>query len=214
MKISYAIPVCNEHEELKRLLNFLIENIREEDEIIVQCDKGNTTPEVYEVLNQIDQSWQNNPIKAPVKVIEFPLKGNFSNFKNNLKEHCSGDWIFQIDADEYPDIYLLDILPSILKENPTTDVFLVPRINEVIGITQSHLGEWGWNMNDKGWVNWPDYQTRILQNNPKIKWTSKVHEVLVGHNKYSLLPTNPEYALWHPKEITRQEAQNKFYNAL
>ena len=26
MKISYAIPVCNEHEELKRLLDFLIKN--------------------------------------------------------------------------------------------------------------------------------------------------------------------------------------------
>ena len=50
MKISYAIPVHNEHEELKRLLNFLIENIREEDEIVVQCDQGNTTPEVYKVL--------------------------------------------------------------------------------------------------------------------------------------------------------------------
>jgi len=69
MKISYAIPVCNEHEELKRLLNFLIENIREEDEIVVQCDQGNTTPKVYEVLNQIDQSWQNNAIKSPVNFI-------------------------------------------------------------------------------------------------------------------------------------------------
>ena len=206
MKISYAIPVCNEHEELKRLLNFLIENIREEDEIVVQCDQGNTTPEVYKVLG----TWQGGPLK----VIEFPLKGNFANFKNNLKEHCSGDWIFQIDADEYPDIYLLDVLPSILKENPTTDVFLVPRVNEVLGITQSHLGQWGCNMNDKGWINWPDYQTRILQNNPKIKWTSKVHEVLVGHDKYSALPTNPEYALWHPKSIIRQEFQNKFYESL
>ena len=206
MKISYAIPVCNEHEELKRLLNFLIENIREEDEIVVQCDQGNTTPEVYKVLG----TWQGGPLK----VIEFPLKGNFANFKNNLKEHCSGDWIFQIDADEYPDIYLLDVLPSILKENPTTDVFLVPRVNEVLGITQSHLGQWGWNMNDKGWINWPDYQTRILQNNPKIKWVSKVHEVLTGHDKYSLLPSNKEYSLWHPKEITRQEVQNKFYNTL
>ena len=206
MKISYAIPVHNEHKELKRLLNFLIENIREEDEIVVQCDQGNTTPEVYEVLG----TWQGGPLK----VIEFPLNGNFANFKNNLKEHCSGDWIFQIDADEYPDIYLLDALPSILKENITTDVFLVPRINEVLGITQSHLGQWGWNMNDKGWINWPDYQTRILQNNPKIKWISKVHEVLTGHNKYSLLPSNKEYSLWHPKEITRQEAQNKYYDTL
>ena len=206
MKISYAIPVHNEHEELKRLLNFLIENIREEDEIVVQCDQGNTTPEVYEVLG----TWQGGPLK----VIEFPLKGDFASFKNNLKENCSGHWIFQIDADEYPDVYLLDILPSILKENPTTDVFLVPRINEVLGITQSHLGQWGWNMNDRGWINWPDYQTRILQNSPKIKWGSKVHEVLMGHDKYSALPTNPEYAIWHPKEITRQEAQNKFYDSL
>ena len=164
MKISYAIPVCNEHEELKRLLDFLIRNIREEDEIVVQCDQGNTTPEVYEVLSPYNLV---NGLVNPIKVIEFPLNGHFSNFKNNLKENCLGDWIFQIDADEYPDVYLLDTLPSILKENPDVEVFLVPRINEVLGITQSHLGEWGWNMNDKGWVNWPDYQTRILQNNPK-----------------------------------------------
>jgi len=214
MKISYAIPVCNEHEELKRLLNFLIENIREEDEIVVQCDKGNTTPEVYEVLDQIDQSWQNNPIKTPVKVIEFPLNGHFSNFKNNLKEKCTGDWIFQIDADEYPDEYLINVLPSILEENTETEVFLVPRINEVIGITQSHLGEWGWNMSDKGWINYPDYQMRILKNIPEIRWQNKVHEIIKGNKNYSALPTNKEYSLWHPKEITRQEAQNNFYNTL
>ena len=206
MKISYAIPVCNEHEELKRLLNFLIENIREEDEIVVQCDQGNTTPEVYEVLG----TWQGGPLK----VIEFPLNSHFSNFKNNLKENCSGDWIFQIDADEYPDIYLLDALPSILKENSDTEVFLVPRINEVLGITQAHLGQWGWNMNDKGWINFPDYQTRILRNLPEIKWHNKVHEVVKGHKKFAPLPANKEYCLWHPKEITRQEIQNKFYNTL
>ena len=36
----------------------------------------------------------------------------------------------------------------------------------------------GWNVNDKGWVNWPDYQWRIWKNKPKIKWKNKVHEVL------------------------------------
>ena len=206
MKISYAIPVCNEHEELKRLLNFLIENIREEDEIIVQCDEGNTTPEVYEVLG----TWQGGPLK----VIEFPLNGHFSNFKNNLKENCSGDWIFQIDADEYPDTYLLSALPGILEENSDIEVFLVPRINEVMGITQTHLGQWGWNMNDRGWINYPDYQTRILRNLPEIKWCNKVHEVIKGHKKFSTLPTNEEYSLWHPKHITRQEIQNKYYSTL
>jgi len=206
MKISYAIPVCNEHEELKRLLEFLHQNIEENDEIVVQCDQGNTTPEVYEVLG----TWQGGPLK----VIEFPLKGDFASFKNNLKENCLGDWIFQIDADEWPDKYLISVLPSILEENLETDVFLVPRINEVIGIQQSHLGQWGWNMNDKGWINFPDYQTRILKNTPEIKWHNKVHEVIKGHQKFAPLPANEEYCLWHPKEITRQEIQNKFYNTL
>ena len=206
MKISYAIPVCNEHEELKRLLEFLVQNIEENDEIVVQCDQGNTTPEVYKVLG----TWQGGPLK----VIEFPLKGNFANFKNNLKEHCSGDWIFQIDADEYPDEYLINALPGILEENSNTEVFLVPRINEVTGILQSHLGEWGWNMNNRGWINFPDYQTRILRNTPEIKWHNKVHEVIKGHKKFAPLPTNEEYCLWHPKSITRQEIQNKYYNTL
>ena len=206
MKISYAIPVCNEHEELKRLLNFLIENIREEDEIVVQCDQGNTTPEVYKVLG----TWQGGPLK----VIEFPLNGHFANFKNNLKENCSGDWIFQIDADELPHEFLITNLKEVLKLNPTTELFLVPRVNEVLGITQSHLGQWGWNMNDKGWINWPDYQTRILRNTPEIKWHNKVHEVIKGHKKFAPLPTNEEYCLWHPKSITRQEIQNKYYNTL
>ena len=83
-----------------------------------------------------------------------------------------------------------------------------------MGITQSHLGEWGWNMNDKGWINFPDYQTRILRNIPEIRWHNKVHEVIKGHKKFSNLPTNEEYCLWHPKEITRQEIQNKYYNTL
>ncbi len=211
MKISYAIPVCNEHEELERLLNFLIKNIREEDEIVVQCDKGNTTPEVYEVLNLFQAP---TGYVDPVKVIEFSLNADFASFKNNLKENCSGDWIFQIDADEYPDEYLITALPNLLQENSTTDVFLVPRINEVVGITQTHLGEWGWNMNDRGWINYPDYQTRILRNVSEINWHNKVHEVIKGHKKFIKLPTNEEYSLWHPKHITRQEIQNKFYSTI
>ena len=204
MRISYAIPVCNEHEELKRLLKFLVQNIEENDEIVVQCDQGNTTPEVYKVLGDFNK----------VKVIEFPLKGDFASFKNNLKENCSGEWIFQIDADELPHESLIVNLRELLKINPTTDLFLIPRVNTVDGLTQGHINQWRWNVNEKGWVNWPDYQTRIVQNNPKIKWTSKVHEVLVGHKSYALLPQEEEWCLYHPKDIKRQEIQNKFYGTL
>jgi len=211
MKISYAIPVCNEHEELKRLLEFLVQNIEENDEIIIQCDQGNTTPEVYKVLNLFQAPVG---LKDPIKVIEFPLKGNFASFKNNLKENCSGDWIFQIDADELPHESLIVNLRELLKINTTTDLFLIPRVNTVDGLTQGHINQWRWNVNEKGWVNWPDYQTRIVQNSPKIKWTSKVHEILTGHESYALLPQEEEWCLYHPKNISRQEHQNKLYETL
>ena len=77
MRISYAIPVCYEHEEIRRLLTLLVENKREEDEIVVQSDMGNTTADVYKVL------YDEFPDK--IKHVQFPLKGNFGAFKNNLK---------------------------------------------------------------------------------------------------------------------------------
>ena len=206
MVISYAIPVCNEHVELEKLLSFLIKHIDENDEIVVQCDQGNTTHEVDKVLG----TWQGGPLK----VIHFPLNGHFSNFKNNLKENCSGDWIFQIDADELPHEFLITNLKELLKLNPTTEMFLVPRVNTVEGLTQEHVNKWLWNVNEKGWVNWPDYQTRILQNTPKIKWGSKVHEVLLGHDTYAPLPQEEKWSIYHPKHILRQEAQNSFYDTL
>ena len=210
MKISYAIPVCNEHIELEKLLSFLLEHIDENDEIVVQCDKGNTTPEVYKVFN----SGVLKGVSAHVKIIEFPLNGHFSNFKNNLKENCSGDWIFQVDADELPHESLITNLKELLKLNPTTEMFLVPRVNTVEGLTSEHVNKWRWNVNENGWINWPDYQTRIIQNSPKIKWQNKVHEQLVGISTKGALPMEESWALYHPKTIKRQEAQNSFYDTI
>ena len=211
MKISYAIPVCNEHIELEKLLSFLVKHIDENDEIIVQCDQGNTTPEVYKVLDSFKAPVG---LKDPLNIIEFPLNGHFSNFKNNLKEHCTGDWIFQIDADELPHESLITNLKELLKLNPTTEMFMVPRVNTVEGLTQEHVNKWRWNVNEKGWVNWPDYQTRIIQNGPKIKWQNKVHEQIVGISTKGALPMEEEWCLYHPKNIKKQEIQNNFYNTL
>jgi hypothetical protein len=211
MKISYAIPVCNEHIELEKLLSFLVKHIDENDEIVVQCDKGNTTSEVYKVLDSFKAPVG---LKDPLNVIEFPLKGHFSNFKNNLKEHCRGDWIFQIDADELPHESLITNLKELLKLNPTIELFLVPRVNTVEGLTQEHISKWRWNVNENGWVNWPDYQTRIIQNGPKIKWQNKVHEQIVGISTKALLPMEEEWCLYHHKHINKQEYQNKLYETL
>ena len=211
MKISYAIPVCNEHVELKKLLDLLENHIQVEDEVVVQCDKGNTTPEVYKVLDLFKAPVG---LKDPLKVIEFSLNGHFSNFKNNLKEHCTGDWIFQIDADELPHEFLITNLKELLKLNTNTEMLLVPRVNTVDGLTQEHINKWRWNVNEKGWVNWPDYQTRIIQNSPKIKWQNKVHEQIIGMSTKGLLPMEEEWCLYHPKDIKRQEMQNNLYDSM
>ena len=198
VSISYAITACNEHVELARLLELLKNNIREEDEIVIQLDIDNATKEVREVAN---------------KYTAHPLNGDFATFKNHLNKFCTKGYIFQIDADEYPNPFLVQSLPQILEYNPI-DVILVPRINTVEGLTAQHIGKWGWNVNENGWVNFPDYQWRIWKNNKKIKWINKVHERLDGFETYSALPQMEEYCLYHPKDIKRQEKQNQFYEQL
>ena len=199
--ISYAITACNEHEELERLLLLLDLHIQEEDEIVVQLDTS-ATDDVRKVLESF-----------AIKVIEFPLNNDFASFKNNLSQHCDRDYIFQIDADEFPQVELLLNIPSILETNFDTDVFLVPRINTVEGLTPEHIQKWGWRV-ENGRVNFPDYQWRIWKNNGKITWKNKVHEVLQGYNSLTDFPPIDELCLIHPKTITRQEKQNEYYNTL
>jgi hypothetical protein len=208
MKISYAIPVCNEVTEITKLLNFLEKHIDKKDEIIVLFDTNNGSPSVEQFL----RAKSVNP--TFFQWYPYHFDGHFANMKNHLKSLCTGDWILQFDADELPHESLITNLKEVLKLNPTTEMFLVPRVNTVEGLTQEHISKWRWNINEKGWVNWPDYQTRIIQNGPKIKWQNKVHEQIVGISTKGALPMEEEWCLYHPKDIKRQEAQNAFYDTL
>ena len=208
MKISYAIPVCNEHVEIEKLLSFLENKVDKEDEIIVLFDNNNGSPAVEQYL----RAKSVNP--TFFQWYPYHFDGHFANMKNHLKSLCTGDWIFQIDADELPHESLITNLRPLLKLNPTTEMFLVPRVNTVEGLTQEHVNKWRWNVNEKGWVNWPDYQTRIIQNNHKIKWQNKVHEQIIGISTKGALPMEEEWCLYHPKDIKRQVAQNEFYDTL
>lgn len=206
MKISYAITVHNELEELTKLLDFLNNKIREEDEIVIQYDEGSVTDEVLEFLK----------IKKEIHgytVVGFPLNKDFASYKNNLKANCKGDYIFQIDADEIPHEVMVAYLPEVLETNPV-DIIFVPRVNTVNGLTQKHISKWKWNVNEKGWVNWPDYQTRIYRNTEDVTWMNKVHEKITGYDTFSNFPAEEHWALYHPKQIKRQEQQNEFYETI
>ena len=201
--ISIAITVCNEHKELETLLDYLSERALSPDyEVIVQIDEQNHTPEVLHAI-----------IDRGVKHHFFPLNNNFSAYKNELIKHCSGEYIFQVDADELIASEMFESLPLILRANPEVDLYYVPRINTVNGITQEHIQKWGWRYENER-VNWPDYQTRIYRNTPEVKWRNAVHEVIEGYKQFTVLPAVDELALIHHKSIEKQEKQNQFYNTL
>tara|TARA_R110001632_G_scaffold223503_1_gene355369 strand:- start:75 stop:704 length:630 start_codon:yes stop_codon:yes gene_type:complete len=209
MKISYAITVCDEFLEIQRLLSLLLNNKRQQDEIVVLVDLSKNTP-TSELLGYLHELSSEDYII----LIEDKFNRHFADWKNRLTKSCKGDYIFQIDADEIPNLLLIENLPIILKNNPDNEVYLVPRVNTVEDLTDKHIQMWGWNVNDKGWVNWPDYQWRIWKNKPNIKWKNKVHEVLDGYKSYAALPSQEELALYHHKDIKRQEKQNNYYNTL
>lgn len=204
MKISYAITVCTEAQEFKTLLDALVAQIREEDELVILQDvsKG----EAEEVSKTIRECSR----KLVWKQAEFG--GNFASWKNLLNSFCSGDFIFQLDADEIPAEALISNLPAILEANPTVDIIWVPRANTVDGITAEDIRRWHWRVNEQGYINWPDLQGRIYRNSSDLKWEGAVHERIAGFQKYSFLPEI--MLLYHRKSIEKQREQNNYYDTI
>jgi len=203
IRLSYGITVCNEAKELERLLNFLTLNKESCDEIIVLQDITNRDANVDQILEKFKQS---------IVVKECLLENDFATFKNNLLTLASGDYLFQIDADEVPKETLIRNLKSFLIKRFWCDCFLVPRINIVNGISDKYLNEWNWKIDHKDRINFPDFQERIFRVNGKIKWVNKVHEKLNGWRKKAYLPAKTEdFCLLHIKDIAKQTSQNEFY---
>ena len=209
INITYAVTVCNELEEITKLVDFLKDKIDKDDEILIQYDEDSATDAIKNYLKIVSQLHNSN-----IKVIGFPLNKDFASYKNNLKNHANGMFIFQIDADEMPSEYLVENLQFFLESNKEVDLFFVPRINTVEGLTKEHIQKWRWKVDENGWINFPDYQTRIYRRTSEIEWQGNVHERIVGYNTLSVLPQEEEYCLYHHKQIERQEKQNDYYDTI
>jgi glycosyltransferase involved in cell wall biosynthesis len=207
MKISYGITVHNEADELFRLTDLLINNIGKEDEIVI-CVDGNDE-KVKLVLENLQKTYQWN---SNIIIYQRKLDGNFSDQKNSVIEKSTGDYIFHIDADEYPNEILLQQLKQIIEMNDGVDLIWIPRVNTIEGMEQQHIQRWGWRVTENNWVNYPDYQARVFRRDESIRWTRPLHEYIKGCKTYSHLPPNEELSLYHPKTIEKQEKQNIFYN--
>ena len=208
MKISYGITVHNEADELNKLLEILVHKTQPQDEIVI-CDDYSDDDTQFVI-----QSWaQQYGHDKLIKIYQRKLEGDFAAHKNSVIENCSGDYIFHIDADEYPHEVLLRDIKKVLEINDV-DLIWVPRVNTVDGLTEKHIQQWGWKVTEQGWVNYPDFQSRVFKNNKDIRWVRPVHEQIQGAKTYAHLPPHEELSLYHPKTIQKQEQQNQLYSEI
>lgn len=207
--ISYCITVKDEYEYLRNLLPFLIKNKRDEDEIIVLFDQKNGSKQVEEYL-------RGNCQESQPKYFWFGqnFTNNFAIWKNQFSLYATKDFLFQIDADEIISEDFINILPTLLKNNPEVDLYWVPRENYVEGITPEYIQKMRWNIDNKGRINYSDPQGRIYRNSKNIRWEGKVHERITGSKRFSYLPTDSGLDLIHKKTFERQQKQNNFYSTL
>jgi glycosyltransferase involved in cell wall biosynthesis len=207
MKISYAITTKNEGGYIHDLLTLLHPIAEDAGDEIVVLDDFSTDDFTLSILHGYEES-------GAIRVYQRALNGDFAAQKNYLNSLCEGDFIFQIDADETLHPNLMKYIHDIVDNNPEIDLYHIPRVNVVNGLTQADIDRWGWKVNELGWVQFPDYQGRLYRNHPDIRWEGKVHERIVGHKTHAPLPAEEMWALYHIKDIDRQRKQNDFYNTL
>ena len=205
MVISYAILCHSETDTLRDLIEVIYQNKQEQDEIVIVADTT-STDETLGILTEYKEKYN-------IKWESHSLNKNFAQQKNYLNSLCSGRYIFNLDADELPPKYLMDNIHIICSENDC-DLYWVPRVNTVDGLTQEHINKWGWQVNEQGWVNFPDYQARIYKNVDYIKWVRPVHEIVEGSKTHTYLPKEEIFSIRHHKDIKIQERQNNLYRGI
>lgn len=162
------------------------------------------TPEVTTVIEKY---------KEHVSVHERAFDGNFSEQRNYHLSKCTGDFIFVLDPDEIPQE---SVIPKARKmcEHGLTDLIFIPRINICPGYTEEWVRSHGFQVNEAGWINWPDYQGRVFKNDPTIRWGNNLHEKIEGAVKPTGLEAHPVNALWHVKTVEVQDRSKVLYDSL
>lgn len=127
------------------------------DEIVV-ADSGSTdgTAEIATALG--------------ARVVQIPFAG-FGDLRNRAIAHCTGEWIFSLDADERCTPEVRDEVLRIVAADGPADLWFVPRRNWF-------LGRW---IRGSGW--YPNYRQPQLFRNGRMAYTmDPVHEGFVSRS--------------------------------
>ena len=177
--ITFAITVADEFFEFKRLINSLQPYVYPQEEIVILADENKVTEEIKDHCDL-----------CGLKINFFNFQNDFSEFKNELFNLSTKDYLFQ-------DLW-------------------IPRINIVQGATEEDVQNFNWNINELGWEGFPDYQSRFVSTKGDIRWKNKVHEVLTGAKNAARIEEKPIelYSILHVKHIDKQKKQNSLYNSI
>ena len=203
MFLSYLVTCHNETTSLDKLLSKLVQNKKDNHEIILLDDYSDNQT-TLEIIQKYKES---------VVFHQHKLERNYGAHKNYGIEQCKGQWIFQLDGDECPTDLLLENIDIVLESNESNEVIWLPRMNFFIGVTQADANQWGWRLHD-GMVNFPDYQSRIYKNLSHIRYQRRLHEKVEGFKSYTFVPPQTDYAIIHEKSIEKQRQTNINYNKM
>jgi len=203
MFLSYLVTCHNETSSLDKLLSKLVQNRKDNHEIVL-LDDYSDNPETLDIIQKY---------KEQTSFHQHRLDRNYGTHKNYGIEQCKGNWIFQLDGDEYPTDLLLENIDAVLESNNNNEVLWLPRLNYFAGVTELDVKTWGWNYHD-GMINFPDYQSRIYRNLSHIRYQRRLHEKVEGFKSYTFVPPQKDYAIVHEKTIEKQRQTNLNYNKL
>jgi len=203
MFLSYLVTCHNETSSLDKLLSKLVQNKKDNHEIVL-LDDYSDNPETLGIIQKY---------KEKTSFHQHRLDRNYGAHKNYGIEQCKGNWIFQLDGDEYPTDLLLENIDVVLESNADNEVLWLPRLNYFVGVTELDVKTWGWNYQD-GMINFPDYQSRIYRNLSHIRYERRLHEKVEGFKSYTFVPPQKDYAIVHEKTIEKQRQTNLNYNKM
>jgi len=138
MSISFAITTHNEKDYIKQLIERLLPYVGKDNEIVILDDYSDS-----DILDYLKTIYASN-VANNFSIYQHPVKQDFGIHKNILNEYCKKDWILQLDADELVSEILLFNLPTILNNNSENELFWLPRVNTVTGLTLNHIQKWKW----------------------------------------------------------------------
>lgn len=197
--VSYAITTHNEGASIQKLIERINKCKDNIDELVI-LDDYSTDPNTLSILAKES------------KVYKKKFNNDYAIHKNYLNSLCSGDYIFQFDGDELPQEFLLNNTKRIISGSPSTDLFWVPRENQLIELDMEYIKKWKWKVDEYGRINYPDYQGRLYKNSPEIYWHRSVHELITGWKRQTVLPKNSKIDILHKRHMKTQIKNQKFYN--